>query len=131
MSDNDLDVSIVLPIHNEEGHLRAEVDRIRTSMDAYELSWEIVAVDDRSTDNSLELLRELAAADERIRAVAHRRNLGSGGARRTATRMARGEVVVWTDVDMTYPNHQIPELVASLEGYDQVVGARTTEQGTK
>lgn len=124
-------VSIILPIHNEEGHLEAEVDRIRTSMDASDLTWEIVAVDDRSTDGSLAILHRLADADPRIRAVAHRRNLGSGGARRTATRLARGEVVVWTDVDMTYPNDQIPELVASLEGYDQVVGARTSEEGTK
>ena len=124
-------VSIILPIHNEEGHLEAEVDRIRTSMDASELTWEIVAVDDRSTDGSLAILRRLADADPRVRAVAHRRNLGSGGARRTATRLARGEVVVWTDVDMTYPNDQIPALVASLEGYDQVVGARTSEEGTK
>ena len=124
-------VSIILPIHNEEGHLEAEVDRIRTSMDASDLTWEIVAVDDRSTDGSLAILRRLADADPRVRAVAHRRNLGSGGARRTATRLARGEVVVWTDVDMTYPNDQIPELGASLEGYDQVVGARTSEEGTK
>ena len=43
---------------------------------------------------------------------------------------ARGRVVVWTDVDMTYPNDQIPELVGELDGWDQVVGARTSEQGT-
>ncbi len=126
-----LQVSIVLPIHNEEGHLEAEVARIRASMEVSGLTWEIVAVDDHSTDASLAILRRLSDADPRVRAVAHRRNLGSGGARRTATRLARGEVVVWTDVDMTYPNDRIPELVASLEGYDQVVGARTSEEGTK
>jgi glycosyltransferase involved in cell wall biosynthesis len=43
---------------------------------------------------------------------------------------AKGDVVVWTDVDMTYPNDRIPELVAELDGYDQVVGARKTEMGT-
>ena len=129
MSDH-LDVSIVLPVYNEVGHLDTEVERITASMDASTLSWEIVAVDDRSSDGSLERLRELAAGDDRIRVFEHRRNLGSGGARRTGTRAARGEVVVWTDVDMTYPNDRIPELVASLEGYDQIVGARTTEEGT-
>ena len=125
-----LDVSIVLPTYNEVGHLDAEVERITAAMEASRFSWEIIAVDDRSSDGTRERLRELGARDERIRVFEHRRNLGSGGARRTGTRAARGEVVVWTDVDMTYPNDRIPELVEALDGYDQIVGARTTEEGT-
>ncbi len=125
-----VDVSIVLPIFDEAGHLEREVDRIRTTMDASDLIWEIVAIDDRSNDDSLQILRRLEEADPRIRVIAHARNLGSGGSRRTGTRLSRGDVVVWTDVDMTYPNDRIPELVASLDGFDQVVGARTTEEGT-
>ena len=129
-SDGHLDVSIVLPTYNEVGHLDAEVERITAAMEASRFSWEIIAVDDRSSDGTRERLRELGARDERIRVFEHRRNLGSGGARRTGTRAARGEVVVWTDVDMTYPNDRIPELVEALDGYDQIVGARTTEEGT-
>jgi len=124
------DVSIVLPIYNEAGHLDEEIARIRSGMDASSYTWEIVAVDDRSSDGSGDILRRLAEEDDRIRVIEHRRNLGSGGARRTGTRAARGEVVVWTDVDMTYPNDRIPGLVDELEGYDQVVGARTSEEGT-
>ena len=62
-----------------------------------------------------------------------RRNGGSGTARRIGTQQAYGEIVVWTDADMTYQNERIPELVRILrddETYDQVVGARTTEEGT-
>jgi polyisoprenyl-phosphate glycosyltransferase len=125
-----LDVSIVLPCFNEVGHLDVEVARITAAMDASSLRWEIVAVDDASTDGTGERLEELAATDDRIRVYRHRRNLGSGGARRTGTRAARGDVVVWTDVDMTYPNDRIPDLVAALDGYDQVVGARMSEEGT-
>jgi polyisoprenyl-phosphate glycosyltransferase len=125
------DVSIVLPTYDEVGHVADEVERIRTAMDASTYTWEIVAVDDRSTDGTAEALAALAEDDPRIRVLVHRRNLGSGGARRTGTRAARGHVVVWTDVDMTYPNHEIPDLVDALDGYDQVVGARTSEQGTK
>jgi len=65
--------------------------------------------------------------------LAFRRNGGSGTARRIGTQQARGEVVVWTDADMTYPNERIPELVRILrddDSYDQVVGARTSEEGT-
>ncbi|GGI05949.1 glycosyltransferase family 2 protein [Egicoccus halophilus] len=126
------DVSIVLPTYNEVGHVREEVARIRAAMDASDYTWEIVAVDDGSTDGTREWLRAAVDEEPRLRLIEHRRNLGSGGARRTGTRAARGHVVVWTDVDMTYPNDDIPHLVKSLEveGYDQVVGARTSEEGS-
>jgi len=126
------DVSIVLPTFNEMGSVREELDRIRAAMEASAYSWEIVAVDDCSSDGTREFLRTVAAEDTRVRLIEHRRNLGSGGSRRSGTRASRGRVVVWTDVDMTYPNQDIPALVKALEaeGYDQIVGARTTEEGT-
>jgi glycosyltransferase involved in cell wall biosynthesis len=66
-----------------------------------------------------------------VRLIRFARNRGSGASRKAGTRAARGRVVVWTDCDLTYPNEDIPRLVATLdEGYDQVVGARTSEQGT-
>ena len=78
------------------------------------------------------LLTELkkSLAGRGITLITHRRNQGSGAARRTGTTAARGRVVVWTDVDMTYPNDLIPELVDSMEGLDHVVGWRQTEEGT-
>lgn len=126
VADNDLDVSIVLPVYNEKGHLREEIDRIRAAMDAAEFSYEIIVIDDGSSDGSGEALREI----DGIRLIQFLTNRGSGSARKFGTRAARGRIVVWTDVDMSYPNDLIPELVRELEGYDQVVGARTTEQGT-
>lgn len=120
------DVSIVLPVYNEKGHLREEIDRITKAMDASTYSYEVIVVDDGSNDGSGEALREI----EGIRLIQFGTNRGSGSARKFGTRAARGRVVVWTDVDMTYPNDLIPELVDELEGYDQVVGARTSEQGT-
>lgn len=121
------DVSVVLPVHNEAGHVLAEIDRIRAALDSSPYTYELVVVDDGSTDGSTELLATL----EGIRLIRFARNRGSGTARKVGTRAARGTVVVWTDVDMTYPNERIPELVKELEGgHDQVVGARTSEQGT-
>ncbi len=122
----ELDVTVVLPIYNERGHLREEIDRIRAALDASEFSYEIVVVDDGSNDGSSEALREI----EGIRLIQMLQNRGSGSARKYGTRAALGRVVVWTDVDMTYPNDLIPELVRELDGWDQVVGARTSEQGT-
>ena len=121
-----VDVSVVLPVYNEAGHLEAEVERIRRALEASPYRFEIVVVDDGSTDGSAEAL----AAIPGIRLVRFARNRGSGSARKAGTRAARGRVVVWTDVDMTYPNDDVARLVKELEGYDQVVGARTSEQGT-
>jgi glycosyltransferase involved in cell wall biosynthesis len=120
------DISVVLPIYNEKGHLRAEIDRIRAALEASKYSFEIIVVDDGSNDGSEAELRNIPG----ISLLTHRHNQGSGAARRTGTTAARGRVVVWTDVDMTYPNDRIPELVDEMEGWDHIVGWRQTEEGT-
>jgi glycosyltransferase involved in cell wall biosynthesis len=123
----ELDVSVVLPVFNERGHLRAEIDRIRRAMSASPYTFEIIVVDDGSDDGSEVDLPTI----EGIRVICHAHNRGSGAARRTGTSAARGRIVVWTDVDMTYPNDEIPMMVKELDGYDHIVGARRTEEGTK
>lgn len=123
----ELDVSVVLPVHNERGHLGKEIERIRTALEGSPFSFEIVVVDDGSTDGSTEDLRQM----EGIRLIEFARNRGAGSARKAGTQAARGRVVVWTDVDMTYPNDEMPRLIKELEGFDQVVGARTSEAGTR
>jgi len=126
-------VSIVLPCYNEQGHVTVEVERICAAMDASGYTYELLAFDDASTDQTLARLYEAAPRFPRLQIVSFRRNGGSGTVRRIGTQRARGEIVVWTDADMTYPNERIPELVQLLEkdpDVDQVVGARTSEQGT-
>jgi len=125
-------VSIVLPCYNEEGHVTAEVERICAAMDSSGYSYELIAFDDASTDQTLARLRDVAPRFPHLRIVHFDRNGGSGTVRRIGTQQAKGEIVVWTDADMTYPNERIPELVQILEKdstVDQVVGARTSEQG--
>lgn len=121
-----IDVTVILPVYNEIEHLEEEVTRVRKALAESDYSYEILVIDDGSTDGSGSLARTL----EGVNVIQFATNRGSGSARKYGTMTARGEVVVWTDVDMTYPNDRIPELVAELEGYDQVVGARTSEQGT-
>ena len=122
-----VDVSVVLPVFNERGHLDEEIARIRAALESSSYTFEIIVVDDGSTDGSAERLRELTG----IRLIQFQTNRGSGSARKYGTLQARGRVVVWTDVDMTYPNDEIPRLVKELDaGWDHVVGARTSEQGT-
>ncbi len=122
----ELDVSIVLPVHNEAGHLLAEIERIVESMDAANLKWELIVVDDGSRDGSA----DIALASKRSRVIRNERNCGTGSARRLGTEAARGRIVVWSDADMSYPNDKIPDLIAAMGDADHIIGARTSEQGT-
>lgn len=119
-------MTIVLPVYNESGHLEDEISRIHKTMGESDYSYEIVVVDDGSTDGSGLRLANI----DGIRLIRFASNRGSGSARKYGTQSASGRIVVWTDVDMTYPNDTIPDLLDSLDGYDQVVGARKTEEGT-
>ncbi len=121
------EVTVVLPCYNERAHVEQEIKRISAALEAAGMSYELLVVDDGSTDGSRELLKTIPG----IRTILLPRNQGSGTARRIGTQQARGAVVVWTDADMTYPNELIPDLVRQLDDqYDQVVGARKTEAGT-
>jgi polyisoprenyl-phosphate glycosyltransferase len=131
--ENTLDVTVVLPCYNEQEHVMLEVERITKAMDASGYSYELLVIDDKSTDKTLQVLEEALPQYPHMRLMPFRTNGGSGTARRIGTREAYGRIVVWTDADMTYPNERIPEFVRYLHenpGVDQVVGARTTEEGT-
>lgn len=125
--------TIVLPCYNEGAHVVQEIERISAAMDASGLSYELLAIDDASTDDTLAALQRVLPRFPRLRLMPFRRNGGSGTARRIGTREARGEIVVWTDADLTYPNERIPEFVRYLVEHpecDQVVGARQSENGS-
>jgi glycosyltransferase involved in cell wall biosynthesis len=126
-------VTVVLPCYNEQDHVLEELDRIDLAMQQSGYTYELLVIDDKSTDSTLQVLRDAAPRFPAMRLMPFRRNGGSGTARRIGTTEARGQIVVWTDADMTYPNERIPEFVRYLDDntdIDQVVGARTTEEGT-
>jgi glycosyltransferase involved in cell wall biosynthesis len=126
-------VTIVLPCYNEQEHVLDEVERITKAMDGSSMSYELLVIDDKSTDNTLAVLQEALPRFPHMRLMPFQRNGGSGTARRIGTAEASGSIVVWTDADMTYPNERIPEFVQYLydhEDVDQVVGARTAEMGS-
>jgi glycosyltransferase involved in cell wall biosynthesis len=119
------EVSIVIPAFNEAEAIGHDLDVIIETMDESGYDYEIIVVDDGSTDNTGEI-----AAQKGARVIRHPVNMGSGAARKTGILQATGEKIVMTDADGTYPNHEIPRLLQHLREYDQVVGARTSEQGT-
>ncbi len=130
---DELDVTIVLPCYNEAAHVVQELDKITQAMDGSSYSYELLVIDDKSTDATLAVLTEALPRYPHMRLMPFQRNGGSGTARRIGSREGRGAIIAWTDADLTYQNDRIPDLVRFLDQnqeYDQVVGARTSEQGT-
>jgi len=113
-------VSVVVPAYNEEAAVEEDLRRIVKVMEQGPWPYEIVVVDDGSEDATAERAREV----EGVRLVRHGRNRGYGAALKTGIRHARGEVIVITDADGTYPPEYIPQLVEALEDCDMAVGAR-------
>ncbi|MCS6800720.1 MAG: glycosyltransferase family 2 protein [Chloroflexota bacterium] len=119
-------VSVVLPAYNEEESIGLEIERIQRGLVEAGIPFELIVVDDGSSDRTA----EIAAHYPGVRLLRHRTNRGAGAARKTGTLAARGEIVVWTDSDLTYPNDRIADFVRKLGDADQIVGARTSEQGS-
>jgi glycosyltransferase involved in cell wall biosynthesis len=118
-------ISVFLPVYNEEPNLRPLHDKLDKALEALGRSAEIVYVDDGSTDGSLKILRELAREDDRVRVVALRRNYGQTAAMSAGIDAARGEVLIPMDADLQNDPADIIRLLDKLdEGYDVVSGWR-------
>ncbi len=127
MSDS---LSVVVPCFNEEAVLPVTHERLRASLDAIGMLWEIVYVDDGSRDRTREFLLALAAADDRVKVIAFSRNFGHQIAVTAGLNHACGAAVVIIDADLQDP----PEMISSMvekwrEGYDVAYGLRTERAG--
>ena len=113
-------VSFIVPCFNEADSIVGLVDQIRKVMADRTETFEIIVVNDASTDGTGK-----AAAAGGARVVSHAYNIGNGASVKTGIRAAKGELLVMLDGDGQHPPEAIPELLAELEHYDMVVGART------
>ncbi|MCU0772716.1 MAG: glycosyltransferase family 2 protein [Verrucomicrobia bacterium] len=118
------DLSFVVPCHNEEGNLRPLVAALRQAAEAAGRSWELILTDDRSTDGSWALIKELAAADPRIRGQRFARNCGQSAAMFAGMKAARGRHIVTLDADLQNDPRDLPALLAPLNHFDCVCGTR-------
>jgi glycosyltransferase involved in cell wall biosynthesis len=117
--------SIVVPLHNEQENVTDLYDRLKAVMEANGESFEIVLVDDGSTDNTFNLLREIAAVDSRITVVKLRRNFGQTAGLAAGFDHARGEYIIAMDGDLQHDPADIPIFLEKMaEGYDIVSGWR-------
>jgi glycosyltransferase involved in cell wall biosynthesis len=119
----DLDLTIVLPVFNEEPTILPLVEAIERSLEATGRSYEIVFVDDGSSDGSFDRMREAAKSTSSVRAIRLRRNFGKAAALTAGFGAARGRVVVTMDADLQDDPAELPRLLETLEqGYDLVSG---------
>lgn len=125
-----LDLSLVVPVYNEEENLRLLFEAIHAALDPLPRTWEVVFVDDGSDDQSLDVLNELAAQDpEHVRVISFRRNFGQTAAIVAGLDYSQGEIIVLLDADMQNDPADIPMMLGKLdEGYDLVSGWRKARQ---
>jgi glycosyltransferase involved in cell wall biosynthesis len=120
-----LKYSIVVPFHNEEENVTQLYDRLKAVMEQIGDSFELVLVDDGSSDRTYRLLEEIAAVDSRVLVVKLRRNFGQTSALAAGFDHAQGEFILAMDGDLQHDPAEIPNFMAKLEeGYDVVSGWR-------
>ncbi len=126
-----LPLTVLLPAYNEQQAIGSVLAEVVEALRDWEFQYEILVVDDGSTDNTAQVVEQFAQQCWQcpVRLVQHPQRRGAGAARKTGIRQARGQVIVMLDADGSYPAAAIPELLRHFPHYDQVNGARTSEQG--
>jgi glycosyltransferase involved in cell wall biosynthesis len=121
----DMDLSVIVPIHNELENIARLHRKVTETLEPTALEFELVLVDDGSNDGSTEMLRDLALTDKRVRVIELRRNFGQSAAMLAGIRESRGAYVVTMDGDLQNDPADIPKMISKLsEGFDLVHGWR-------
>ncbi len=115
--------SLIIPCYNEQDGIHSTLRQLQSALVGLE-PYELIVVEDGSTDGTAAVLRDLADQYRTVRVLRHKRNLGYGAALKTGIRHSTSELIVITDADGTYPNERIPELLEQVQDADMVVGAR-------
>ena len=126
------EISIVIPMYNEEANVRQFCSRLFETMATLSETWEVVCVDDGSSDRTLELLRKEQAARQEMTVVALARNFGQHAAIMAGFAQSHGRWVITLDADLQNPPEEIPKLVNAFQaGHDLVGTVRIERQDTR
>lgn len=122
---NNIYLSVVVPAYNEEKRIGFSLFRIKEYLQSRHLSSEIILVDDGSTDRTAEVSREIMEGYPDFRVITLPQNRGKGAAVRAGMLQARGELVLFTDADLSTPIEELEKFLPLIrEGYDLVIGCR-------
>ncbi|MCC6234182.1 MAG: glycosyltransferase family 2 protein [Verrucomicrobiales bacterium] len=117
--------SVILPVFNERDNVGPLIEEIREALQPLDQPWEVLAVDDCSRDDSVEVLRAMQATHPELRILRHRRNCGQSAAFASGLSQARGEVVITLDSDRQNDPADLPRMIALLKpGIAAVLGVR-------
>lgn len=108
-------VSVVCPFYNERAILEAVIGALRSRMESFPATWELILVNDGSTDGGGELAARLVAGDPRIRVLGYPHNRGRGYALRTGIAAARGDIIITTEIDLSWGDDIVERLYAALQ----------------
>jgi len=117
--------SIIIPCYNEEKAIEVTIKDVRKHLEG--LPYELIIVNDGSSDETLNILQQIMTTDLELRVESHDINRGYGAALKTGIRRAKGDYIGITDADCTYPNERLPELMLQAKKTDMVVGSRTAD----
>ena len=119
-----MDISIVIPLYNEEESLAGLFDWIKETLEKTSFSYEVIFVDDGSRDNSWKIIRGLSQKNPQVRGICFRRNYGKSASLNEGFKAVKGDVVITMDADMQDSPEEIPELYKMIkeQGYDLVSG---------
>ncbi|HEU4403543.1 MAG TPA: glycosyltransferase family 2 protein [Candidatus Polarisedimenticolia bacterium] len=123
-SSRHVDLSVVIPVYNEQDNLAPLLAEVGAALAPLSRSYEVLFVNDGSSDGSGVVLERLRASDAHVRVVTFARNAGQTAAMDAGFRRARGEIVITLDADLQNDPADIPRLLADLPGWDAVVGVR-------
>ena len=127
----DIKYSIVTPAHNEEGNILSFISRIIKMATINQLSYEIIAIDDVSSDNTGKILDQLSDKFPQIRVIHRFSKNGPGNAERAGFAIARGKWIITLDSDLSHRPEEIPDFIAAADkGYDMVIGSRFVSGGS-
>ena len=126
---NPIELSFVIPCHNEQDNLRPLVAAIRQAVEPLQRSYEIVLTDDCSADGTWPLLKELAAQDSRIRGLRFKKNAGQSAAMWAGMKAARGRFIVTLDADLQNDPADLPQFLEALKHFDCICGSRVAARG--
>ncbi len=123
-------ISIIIPCFNEEETIVKVIKEVKRVMGETNYQYEIMIVDDNSTDKTVEMVENLKSSIPELVLIKRPINGGAGASRKTGIKAAKGGIIVMLDGDGTYEVPAIPRLLEYFPEYDQVNGARTSEEGT-
>ncbi len=122
-------LSIVVPAYNEEDRLKITLPHLCRDAQRRFLDYEIIVVDDGSSDGTARIVKETVAVNEKVRLISYKDNMGKGHAVRTGVLAARKDYILFCDADLSTPFREVKKLLKGMdEGYDIAIGSRARQE---